>query len=199
MSVPSDPTVDEAVSATARLWWIPLVVGILFIGFGVVTLFDVAKGASVVALIIGLFLILDGLVEMFMGRTGGSRLVAVLLGAVLIIGGGLVIAYPEYTIATIAIIWGIVMLVSGIGRIVAAVMIRDYGWGWRVTLGVIETVFGVIVLSWPKQTAYVIMILIGIYAILGGILQIAIAIQLRKAPDRLAELRAQGGDVTPAF
>jgi uncharacterized membrane protein HdeD (DUF308 family) len=199
MSVPSDPTLDESVSATARLWWIPLVVGILFIGFGLMTLFDVAKGASVVALIIGLFLIFDGLVEMFMGRPGGSRVVAVLLGTLLIIGGGFVIAYPEYTIATIAVIWGIVMLVSGIARVVASIMLRDYGWGWRVTLGVIEGIIGVIVLAWPKQTAYVIMILIGIYAILGGILQIAIALALRKAPERLAEARAEGGDAVPAF
>ncbi len=67
-------------------------------------------------------------------------------------------------------------------------MLRGYGWGWLVVLGIIETIIGIVMLAWPHQTAYVILILIGIYSIIAGIIQIFLSFQLKKAPERLAEL-----------
>ena len=191
------PAPTDALKRAARLWWILLVVGIIFCGFGIVTLFDVAKGATAVALVIGFFLIFDGLVEVISGgRGGGSRAVAVLLGAVLVIGGIVVIASPEYTIATIAFIWGITLLVGGVARVVAAIWLRDYGWGWRLVFGVLEAGVGVLVMVWPGKTAYVLLVLVGIYAIFAGLLQILLAFQLREAPERLADMG--GGPMPPA-
>jgi uncharacterized membrane protein HdeD (DUF308 family) len=192
-----DADVDEVVRQGARLWWVVLLVGIVFVGFGIMTLFDVAKGASVVALIIGLFMIFDGFVELFGGRASMSRGWAIVVGLVLIAGGVVVIAYPEYTFTAIAIIWGIAMLIGGIGRFVAAIVLRDYGWGWRLTFGVVEAIIGIIVLVWPGATAYVLLLLIGIYAIIAGIVQIVLSFQLKKAPERLDEVRARGS--FPAF
>ena len=69
-----DPTLTDAVREVARVWWVVLVVGLVFTGFGVVMLFDVAAGATTIAIIVGAFLIFDGLVEMISGgRRGGSR------------------------------------------------------------------------------------------------------------------------------
>jgi uncharacterized membrane protein HdeD (DUF308 family) len=193
---------DDAVRQGARLWWLVLVVGIIFVGFGIMTLFDVAKGASVVALIIGLFMIFDGIVEMVSGGRGGvSRGWSIVIGLLLFVGGIVVIAYPEYTFAVIAVIWGITMIVGGIGRFVASLMLRDYGWGWRLTFGVIEAIIGVLVIAWPDVTAYVLLLLIGVYAIIAGIVQIVLAFQLKQAPERLDQLRrgGSGGPVYPAF
>jgi uncharacterized membrane protein HdeD (DUF308 family) len=192
--------VDEAVRRGARVWWLVLVVGIVFVAFGIMTLFDVAKGASVVALIIGLFMVFDGIVEMISGgRNGGSRGWSIAIGILLFVGGIVVISYPEYTFELIAIIWGITMIVGGIGRLVASLMLRDYGWGWRLTFGVVEAVVGILVLIWPDVTAYVLLLLIGVYAILAGLVQIVLAFQLKKAPERLEQLRRRGGPPFPAF
>lgn len=68
-----DPTLEDAVGEVAKVWWVVLVVGIIFTVFGVVMLFDVAAGATAIAIIVGAFLIFDGLVEMISGgRRGGS-------------------------------------------------------------------------------------------------------------------------------
>jgi uncharacterized membrane protein HdeD (DUF308 family) len=189
-----EPSVEESVRVVARLWWLLLLVGLAFIAFGVVTLFDVARGASIVALFVGLFLILNGIVAMFFHR--GSRTVGIVVGLILVVGGILVISYPEYTIATVAIIWGIFLLVSGAGRFVSALAFRDYGWGWRLVLGVLELGLGVIVLVWPGETAYVLMILLGCYAIVAGLVEVLTSFELRRAPERLAALR---DGPTPAF
>ncbi|MGZ4690726.1 MAG: HdeD family acid-resistance protein [Acidimicrobiia bacterium] len=193
-----EPTLQEAVTEVARVWWVVLVIGIIFTIFGVVMLFNVAAGATAIAIIVGAFLIFDGLVEMISGgRRGGSRGWAVVLGIVLVIGGIIVIAWPGVTFLVIAVVWGIVLLIGGIGRAVAAAMLRGYAWGWLVVLGIVEAIIGIVMLAWPHQTAYVILILIGIYSIVAGIIQIVLAFQLKKAPQRLAEL--SDGTIDIAF
>jgi len=192
-----DPTLTDAVREVARVWWVVLVVGLVFTGFGVVMLFDVAAGATTIAIIVGAFLIFDGLVEMISGgRRGGSRVWAVVLGILLVIGGIVVVAWPGVTFLVIAVIWGITLLVGGIARVVSAAMLRGYGWGWLVVLGIIETIVGIVMLAWPDVTAYVILLLIGIYSIVAGILQIVLSFQLRKAPERLARLGGGSADLT---
>lgn len=189
-----EPTLSDAVTEVARVWWVVLLVGIVFLGFGIVMLFNVAAGATAIAIIVGAFLIFDGLVEMISGgRRGGSRAWAVVLGILLVIGGIVVIAWPGVTFLVIAIVWGIVMLVGGIARAVAAGTLRGYGWGWLVVLGIAEAILGIVMLAWPDVTAYVILLLIGIYSIFAGVLQIVLSFQLRKAPERLAGLNDPGG------
>ena len=188
-----DPALTAAVREVARVWWVVLVIGLIFTGFGIVMLFDVAAGAPTIAIIVGAYLIFDGLVEIISGgRRGGSRIWAVVLGILLVIGGIVVVAWPGVTFLVIAVIWGITLLVGGIARLVSAAMLRGYGWGWLVALGILETIVGVIMLAWPHVTAYVILLLIGIYSIFAGILQIVLAFQLRKAPQRLEELNRRG-------
>jgi uncharacterized membrane protein HdeD (DUF308 family) len=191
-----EPTLSDAVTEVARVWWVVLLVGIVFLGFGIVMLFNVAAGATAIAIIVGFFLIFDGLVEMISGgRRGGSRIWAVVLGILLVIGGIVVIAWPGVTFLVIAIVWGITMLVGGIARAVAAGMLRGYGWGWLIVLGILEAILGIVMLAWPDVTAYVILLLIGIYSMVAGILQIILSFQLRKAPERLAQMQGGGPDV----
>ncbi len=188
-----DPSLTDAVREVARVWWVVLVIGVIFTGFGIVMLFNVAAGATTIAIIVGAFLIFDGLVEMISGgRRGGSRAWAVVLGILLVIGGIVVIAWPGVTFLAIAVIWGVTLLVGGIARLVSAAVLRGYGWGWLVVLGIIEAIIGIVMLAWPHQTAYVILLLIGIYSIVAGLLQIMFSFQLKKAPERLEELSRRG-------
>ena len=191
-----DPTLKDAVADVARVWWVVLLIGIVFLVFGIVMLFDVAAGATTIAIIVGAFLIFDGLVEIISGgRRGGSRVWAVVLGILLVIGGIVAIVWPGVTFLVIAIVWGITMLVGGIARIVASSTLRGYGWGWLVVLGILETILGILMLAWPDVTAYVILLLIGIYSIVAGLIQIFLSFQLKKAPARLAALSESNPDL----
>jgi uncharacterized membrane protein HdeD (DUF308 family) len=191
-----DPALQDAVAQVASVWWVVLVIGIVFTGFGIVMLFNVAAGATTIAIIVGAFLIFDGLVEMVSGgRRGGSRAWAIALGILLVIGGIVVIAWPGVTFLVIAVIWGITLLVGGIARVVSAAFLRGYGWGWLIVLGIVEAIVGVVMLAWPDVTAYVILLLIGIYSIIAGVLQIILSFQLKKAPERLAALQGPGSDL----
>jgi uncharacterized membrane protein HdeD (DUF308 family) len=187
-------TNGETSSAQARavvrevssIWWIVLVVGITFAGFGFVMLFNVAAGATAIAIIVGAFLIFDGIVGLITaGQNGGSKALGSILGIVLIIGGIVVAAWPGVTFLVIAIVWGITIVVGGITRIVGSIALRGQGWGWVLAIGIAELIVGIAALVWPNVTAYVILLLIGIYAIVAGLLQIVLAFELKKVPERL--------------
>lgn len=174
------------VREVSSVWWIVLLVGILFTGFGIVMLFDVAAGAQVIALIVGAFLIVDGIVGVATaGRNGGSTALGITLGIVLIIGGVVVAVWPGVTFLVIAIVWGITIVVGGIVRIAGSLSVRGQGWGWVLAIGIAELIVGIAALVWPHITAYVILIIIGLYAIVAGIIQIVLAFELKKAPERL--------------
>jgi len=174
------------VREVSSIWWIVLVVGLIFVGFGIVMLFDVAAGARVISTIVGLFLIFDGIVGLVTaGRNGGSRGLGIVLGIVLIIGGIVVVVWPGVTFLVIAVVWGITIVVGGITRIVGSLAVRGRGWGWLLVIGIAELAVGIAALVWPNVTAYVILLLIGIYAIVAGLIQIFLAFELKKAPERL--------------
>ena len=184
-----DLTRNEAsalVHEVSSIWWIVLVVGLLFTGFGLVMLFNVAAGATAIAIIVGAFLVFDGIVGLITaGQNGGSRALGIVLGIVLVIGGIVVAAWPGVTFLVIAIVWGITIVVGGITRIVGSMVLRGRGWGWMLVIGIAELIVGIAALVWPNVTAYVILLLIGVYAIVAGIIQIVLAFELRKAPQRL--------------
>ncbi len=184
-----DLTETEAralVKEVSSIWWIVLVVGLVFVGFGLVMLFNVAAGATAIAVIVGAFLVFDGVVALVTaGRNGGSRALGILVGIVLIIGGVIVAAWPGVTFLVIAIVWGITIVLGGITRIVGSIALKGDGWGWVLFIGVAELSVGIAALVWPHITAYVILLLIGIYAIVAGVIQIFLAFQLKKVPERL--------------
>jgi len=176
----------DLVKEVSSIWWIVLVVGLIFVGFGLVMLFNVAAGATAIAIIVGAFLVFDGIVGLVTaGRNGGSKALGILVGIVLIVGGIIVAVWPGVTFLVIAIVWGITIVMGGITRIVGSITLKGEGWGWVLLIGVAELIVGIAALVWPHITAYVILLLIGIYAIVAGVIQIFLAFQLKKAPERL--------------
>lgn len=173
------------VAEVSSVWWVVLIAGVIFVGFGVVMLFNVAAGARAVAVIIGAFLIFSGIIEVSVGgQVHGSRTLGVMMGIILIVGGVVSIAWPGVTILAIVIIFGITILVGGLARIIGSVVFRGETWGWLLTIGVVETIIGLGALVWPRATAYVVLMLIGIYAIIAGLVQIMLAFGLRRVGER---------------
>ena len=68
---------------------------------------------------------------------------------------------------------------------------RGYGWGWRLLLGILGLGLGLAIVVWPTATAGVVFFVVGLSAILNGLLWTVMSFSLRKAPERVA---AAGGD-----
>jgi uncharacterized membrane protein HdeD (DUF308 family) len=104
----------------------------------------------------------------------------VLRGALAVLFGLLALVWPGITVLALVLLWGAYALVDG----VASLGVALFGHGeHRVVyglLGVLGIVVGVITFAWPAITALALLVVIAVWALIAGVVQIAAAIRLRK-------------------
>ena len=108
-----------------------------------------------------------------------------LRGIAAIVFGVLAFAWPGITIVSLVIVYGAYALVDGLFSLYAA--IRGEGgtaprW-WLAVVGIAGVLAGIISFALPGVVAIWLLLLIGAWAIVGGIVEIAGAIRLRKEID----------------
>lgn len=105
----------------------------------------------------------------------------VLRGAAALIFGVLALVWPGVTLVLLIALFAAYVLVTGIAALAGAFRNRgNEGWGLVLLLGLVSIAAGVIAVIYPAITALVLVLLIGFNAIFQGVLDIAMAIRLRK-------------------
>jgi uncharacterized membrane protein HdeD (DUF308 family) len=165
--------------AASGAWGLVLAVGIVAVVFGILVLANIWGSVHLVAIFAGLFLLFAGILQFFIG--GGGKTGRIVAGVVAIILGVALIAWPEASVKTVAIIIGLAFLISGISVAVAAVAARGDGYGAVVGFGAIVGIIGLVFIIWPGPTVAILMILVGLAALLFGIGAIVQALALRRA------------------
>jgi uncharacterized membrane protein HdeD (DUF308 family) len=187
-------TPEQAARTAARFWWVLLVAGLLSLAFGIWIVFEPVHAAHTVAVLLGLWLLVVGIVDLVHAGSARHRGSAVLSGIILIALGIVLVFKPNLPVKVVAILFGIAILIGGIVRIVSAIADRSYGWGWRLVLGLISTTLGIVIVIWPTATVGVVFWIAGICAMLTGIAWIVASFGLRRAPERVA-----AGDTVAPF
>lgn len=161
-----------------RTAWIALSVlsGLLMIALGVIFLVRPGLSLGSVLLLLGVFSIAHGAVQVIaglMGRTE-SRGWAIAAGLLAVIFGIVVLAYPKSTALTLLYIIAIYLIISGIADLVGALR-RELSGGQRVWLGiagVLAIAVGIYFFANPASGALALLWLIALYLIALGILRI---------------------------
>src|SRR5262249_2378783 len=104
----------------------------------------------------------------------------VLRGVVAILFGILAIFSPTRAFATLVVLFGVYALIDGILALGLGIPHRVYRRGALIARGVGSIPAGVITLVWPGISAYALLLVIAFWAIVAGILEIAMAISERK-------------------
>ena len=119
----ADQAIVGDVRAATGGWWLLLLVGVLSIAVGVTILFKPGNSLATLAVIIGIFILIDGILELaasLMHSTQNRGTVA-LIGALTSIVGVLLIRHPVQGIVCVALLIGIWLIVVGVIRFVAGV------------------------------------------------------------------------------
>jgi uncharacterized membrane protein HdeD (DUF308 family) len=105
-----------------------------------------------------------------------------LRGAAAIVFGIMAFAWPALTLAVLVILFGAYVLVDGVFGLVDAVRHRDrLGRVWPLVLeSVLGIVVGLLTLLAPGVTALVLWMFIAAWAVVGGLLRIVLAFQIRR-------------------
>jgi uncharacterized membrane protein HdeD (DUF308 family) len=105
-----------------------------------------------------------------------------LRGVAAIAFGILAFIWPGVTLFTLIVLYGAFALIDGILALVAAFASRSQTvprW-WLVLTGILGIAAGLIAMLWPGITALVLILFIGAWAVVRGVMEILAAIQLRK-------------------
>jgi uncharacterized membrane protein HdeD (DUF308 family) len=108
--------------------------------------------------------------------TSGWWLV-LLIGVVSIIAGIIVIAKPSNSLATLAVIFGIFILVDGIVELGGALSTKTQNRGLLAVLGVISVIAGVLLIRHPLGGVRAVALLIGLWLMAAGLVRFVAAFE----------------------
>lgn len=107
-----------------------------------------------------------------------------LKGIILILLAFYVFRHPVNALVGLALYIGIATLVTGIILLVATLAgPRDDAWGWRIAEGIIDILFGLILLSNPALTAAVIPFIVGFWIMFTGIISFVESFRRKREGD----------------
>ena len=190
----SETIIPTFASVARQVWYWTVIRGVLAIVFGVVALVAPISTAVSLAVVIAVFAIVDGLFEIVDGirhrSTGGAGL-RILQGVLTLAFGVVLVVWPAIT--ALAIVWtvGVWAVVVGVIQLVVALSLRKVvrsGWGWGVVSGLVSVIFGVIVVARPSAGLVSIVWVLGVYAIMLGVLLIGFGLQVRRLAREVGSL-----------
>ena len=103
-------------------------------------------------------------------------------GIAAIVFGVLTFVLPGVTLAVMVLLFGVYAFLDGIFAVVAAARGQNVGRSWwaLVVEGILSIAAGVVTFAWPGLTALMLVYVIGAWAIVTGVLEVAEAVRLRK-------------------
>lgn len=171
--------------ALAKNWWSLVIRGLVAILLGIVTFAWPGITVAALVLVFGAYALLDGVFSLI----GAWRAVRsherwgalVFEGIAGIITAALTVLWPAITALALVYIVAAWALVTGCLEIAAAVRLRQYvSREWLLILsGIASIIFGIFTLLVPVIGALAIAMVIGVYAMVFGVLLIALGFRLR--------------------
>ncbi len=164
-------------------WFVGL--GVVQIIIGVLCWIDVVAASLAGVLVIGFLLLIGGvfqIVHAFTVRAWSGFLLAVVMGILYVVGGLLLMDEPVRGSLIITVVISVLLIFSGVARLVMAATHRHMQGLWLVILsGIVSLVVGVLLyLSLPWSSLWVLGTLIAIELIFFGIAWIQFGLALKK-------------------
>jgi uncharacterized membrane protein HdeD (DUF308 family) len=182
----------------ARNWWAIVLRGIFAVLFGLGTFFWPGITLAVLVLLYGGYLFIDGILAILWtlarGRQGGFSWGVLLAGLASLAAGILTLLWPSVTALVLLYLIATWAIIRGIFEILAAFHLRrELRNEWLLALnGVLTVLFGVVLIVAPGAGALAVLWLIGSFAIVVGIVMIALGFRLKGLKDTGARRFAYG-------
>jgi uncharacterized membrane protein HdeD (DUF308 family) len=172
-----------------KSWGWVLFFGIVTLILGVLVVIKPRDTIYAFAILLGIWLFVAGLFRIVMAiadheDTNGTRWLMAVLGLLSVIIGILFLRHTDETVTTLAFLIGLFWVVGGIIEFFNAY--SDHGSparGFRIVMGILAFAAGIVTLVWPHLTLNVLAVIMGIWLILYGVLEIALSLQVRHLAD----------------
>ena len=187
-------TVRGMGTIAAKYWWVLLVRGIILILLGIAMFVWPKATLWVFVVLFAAYLLVDGVMAIFQGfserkagRPSGWQFTQGVLAIAFAIA---LLAWPNTIGKILMFIVGIWAILAGIGGIAAGFRMKQVpgsGWGWFLAWGVLAAAFGIALLVSPASGILAILWLVGIWAIMAGIVFIFASFFVRKVGNAIVD------------
>jgi uncharacterized membrane protein HdeD (DUF308 family) len=160
-------------------WAVLLGVGVVGIILGLVIVANIWGSLRFLTIMVGLVLLFAGVVGVAIGaRRGGGGVVAPIVA---IIGGVVLLFWPDLTLKALAVVFGLTLIFWGGIQSGIALSQRREGRGGLLIGGILILLLGVVIVAWPGPTLALLTTLVGVAIIAVGIAAVIQALAMRKA------------------
>jgi uncharacterized membrane protein HdeD (DUF308 family) len=179
----SDPA--DMMAGIGRHWGWALAFGIITLATGVAALAWPGRTLVVIAVLFGIQLIVTGIFRFGSAfasedQTGGSRVLLAVLGLLSLIIGLYAVRHVLVTLLALALLLGIFWIISGVTELFTAVSHRGTrSRAWTGLMGVLSILAGIVVLSDPGISLLTLAVVLSIWLLIFGAMEIALAFRIR--------------------
>ena len=172
---------------TGQIWWLFMLRGVLAALLGACALIWPTLTVGVLVLIVGVYLIADGVTGLVVAWRAPAHSVRLLQPAVGLAVGLLLVLWPSQSARTLFVVLGAGAVFVGISYVVGA---RRLGIGTMdrrliTTVGVVASLLGVILLVWPGAGVVSVSWIIAVTALLMAVVQIFLGVRLKQLGVRI--------------
>jgi uncharacterized membrane protein HdeD (DUF308 family) len=174
----------------ARNWWALALRGVVAVLLGLIAFVMPGVTLAAIVLLFGAYAVVDGIFAIIAAVRAAERherwWTLALQGVVDILAGVIAFMWPAATALALLFLVAFWAIVTGVLEIVAAIRLRREIQGeWLLILsGILSVAFGVVLLALPAAGILVIVWWIGAYALIAGVVMIALAFKLRGRQQR---------------
>ena len=179
----NDPA--DVIGRVGSHWGWVLAFGIITLAIGVIALVWPGRILLVIAVLFGIQLVVLGIFR-FVAAFGpamsaGTRVLYALLGVLSLIIGLFAVRHVLITLLALVVLLGIFWIVSGTVELFSALSHKEmpHRW-WSAIMGIISVLAGFVILVYPGISLFVLTLVLGIWLIFFGAMQIGLAFQIRR-------------------
>ncbi|WP_142532979.1 HdeD family acid-resistance protein [Saccharicrinis carchari] len=170
-----------------KLWYVPLLVGLFFVGLGIVAFTWPLGSYAVLAMVFSFSFLLSGISEIIFSVANKNNMENwgwyLAFGIITFILGFLLLADPGASMTVLAFYIGFTILFRSISSISFAMDVKRHGsrqWGWLLVLGILGALFSIILLVNPLLAGMTVTFWIGFMLLFSGLFSIYFSFQLKK-------------------
>jgi len=170
--------------------------GVVTVILGLIVALHPSGSLNVIAVLLGVLLIISGIFDLVrvLDRSEPRRVWLGIAGLLLVVIGVVLVRHLDLTVALVGLVIGITWIVQGLAGLVTAFSGGPgERRGWWILFGLISLVAGIVVVAVPTTSVTVLAVLVGIWFIVTGLMQIIGGFLQRHADSRSQTGRAAAG------
>ncbi|GGN66643.1 HdeD family acid-resistance protein [Nocardia rhizosphaerihabitans] len=189
----SNTVLESPMAALAKkTWQTILVTGLLAVVLGIIVLVWPGPSLLVAGILFGIYMVVSGIFQLVAAFTHlpstSFRVLSFISGVLSLIIGVFCFRDDLTSIVLLGLFIGISWLFRGIAILFAAASEKGVpGRGWQIFYGVISAIAGVILIVWPISSLTTLTLVVGIFLIVIGVMEMITAFGVRKDAHLLDE------------